>query len=815
MDIQSTEENKFDLDHVDSPRRCSQDFYSHVHPSRPYYARLGNIYSDLPHSGGIDYLGSQQPSEFSQANAMGVVDKLLSENDTGSSQEVSTSKVTVKNSASILSAKVAQCLASRADRSCSIRKARIFDWVDGLEDEAGGTVFSRVNDFSSENRGKALQSQSLIIGGACDKSGDKEARNLKIYPRPNSSTCSSSTLLSESLRSEKPNMSEAENEEVQKHMDDQSSLIYLEQQTEATDVLEDIYGTDDVGPNTQIAAEAMETLFHGPYINHVLREDAHPNDQILSKDCTKEASSVHDLLEKMVPSCHDLEGTTSHSKRRKVFSTGITEGIPRPSEKYLDNSTVRKKLSNAAEKTKVRGSLARHPNGFSEQTKAEACFVLMDKRIPPKKLIEHTTPSAKLCDVLSSKRSSSSKGSNRIIGLEMNIASYSQVPDKKCKSLKEHSSPSLTEGPFSRLKVKRTHALTLGNSTVDCNMNNQSLLVNAKGSLADILDKAKRKRRSTLTKSQISAAGSTDSSSDTLALVTSEVLLKEVSKSNHLAESSNIEHVNKENVKDKVQQSSLTCPEPLREINRVLPTCRVQVPAKASGSRELLMLERKEEVLNWLIDRRRKKDMTRVRALFSQHLDQQIIKQQRKILARFGAPVVSSISEATHFIADKFARTRNMLEAIAMGKPVVTCMWLESCRQASYFIDEKCYILRDLVKEKEIGFSMPVSLCQARRYPLLQGRRVLITPKAKPDRELLISLVKAAHGQPLERNSRAAMTAEIAQDNIFIISCEEDYEICLPLLKKGIEAFNSELLLNGIVIQKLEFQRHRLFAGLH
>ncbi|XP_072984399.1 uncharacterized protein [Typha latifolia] len=794
MDTQSTEEDKFDLDHkVDSPHRCSQDFYSHVHPSIPYYARLGNIYSDLPHSGGINYLGSQQPSEFSQANAMGVVDKLLSENDTDSSQEVSTSKVTVKNSASILSAKVAQCLASRADRSCSIRKARIFDWVDGLEDEAGGTVFSRINDFSSENRGKALQSQSLIIGGACDKSGDKEARNLKIYPRPNSSTCSSSTLLSESLRSEKPNMSEAEKEEVQKHMDDQSSLIYLEQQTEATDVLEDIYGTDDVGPNTQIAAEAMETLFHGPSINHVLREDAHPNDQILSKNCTKEASSVHVLLEKMVPSCHDLEGTTSH----------------------LDNSIVRKKLSNAAEKTKVRGSLARHPNGFSEQTKAEACFVRMDKRIPKIKMIEHTTPSAKLCDVLSSKRSSSSKGSNRIIGLEMNIASYSQVPDKKCKSLKEHSSPSLTEGPFSHLKVKRTHALTLGNSTVDCNMNNQSLLVNAKGSLADILDKAKRKRRSTLTKSQISAAGSTDSSSDTLALVTSEVLLKEVSKSNHLAESSNIEHVNKENVKDKVQQSSLTCPEPLREINRVLPTCRVQVPAKASGSRELLMLERKEEVSNWLIDRRRKKDMTRVRVLFSQHLDQQIIKQQRKILARFGAPVVSSISEATHFIADKFARTRNMLEAIAMGKPVVTCMWLESCRQASYFIDEKCYILRDLVKEKEIGFSMPVSLCQARRYHLLQGRRVLITPKAKPDRELLISLVKAAHGQPLERNSRAAMPGKIAPDNIFIISCEEDYEICLPLLKKGIEAFNSELLLNGIVIQKLEFQRHRLFAGLH
>jgi hypothetical protein len=43
-----------------------------------------------------------------------------------------------------------------------------------------------------------------------------------------------------------------------------------------------------------------------------------------------------------------------------------------------------------------------------------------------------------------------------------------------------------------------------------------------------------------------------------------------------------------------------------------------------------------------------------------------------QILAHFGLPVVTTISEATHFVAKKFARTRNMLEAMAMGIPVVT-----------------------------------------------------------------------------------------------------------------------------------------------
>lgn len=91
-----------------------------------------------------------------------------------------------------------------------------------------------------------------------------------------------------------------------------------------------------------------------------------------------------------------------------------------------------------------------------------------------------------------------------------------------------------------------------------------------------------------------------------------------------------------------------------------------------------------------------------------------------QILGRLGATIASSMSDATHFVADEFVRTRNMLEAIASGKPVVTHLWLESCGQASCAIDEKSYILRDVRKEKEIGFSMPISLSRACQHPLLQ-----------------------------------------------------------------------------------------------
>lgn len=81
---------------------------------------------------------------------------------------------------------------------------------------------------------------------------------------------------------------------------------------------------------------------------------------------------------------------------------------------------------------------------------------------------------------------------------------------------------------------------------------------------------------------------------------------------------------------------------------------------------------------------------------------------------------MSSITDATHFVTDIFVRTRNMLEAIASGKPVVTHLWLESIAQVKIHIDEESYLLRDTKKEKEFGFSMPASLARARKHPLLK-----------------------------------------------------------------------------------------------
>lgn len=91
-----------------------------------------------------------------------------------------------------------------------------------------------------------------------------------------------------------------------------------------------------------------------------------------------------------------------------------------------------------------------------------------------------------------------------------------------------------------------------------------------------------------------------------------------------------------------------------------------------------------------------------------------------QILAKLHIPIATSSSDASHFIADKFTRTRNMLEFIAEGKPVVTHLWLESCGQVGSLIDEKNFILRDARKEKKLGFNMSTSLARAAKHPLLE-----------------------------------------------------------------------------------------------
>jgi mediator of DNA damage checkpoint protein 1 len=89
--------------------------------------------------------------------------------------------------------------------------------------------------------------------------------------------------------------------------------------------------------------------------------------------------------------------------------------------------------------------------------------------------------------------------------------------------------------------------------------------------------------------------------------------------------------------------------------------------------------------------------------------------------------------------------------------------------------------------------------------------------------------------QPLERLGRSIMKETKVPDDLLVISCEEDYQTCAPLLERGksylhctsytifieqsgqpanvhgyplgASVFSSELVLNGIIIQMVDYER--------
>ncbi|XVF32684.1 hypothetical protein REPUB_Repub17cG0103700 [Reevesia pubescens] len=169
---------------------------------------------------------------------------------------------------------------------------------------------------------------------------------------------------------------------------------------------------------------------------------------------------------------------------------------------------------------------------------------------------------------------------------------------------------------------------------------------------------------------------------------------------------------------------------------------------------------------------------------------------------------------------DEFVRTRNMLEAIALGKPVVAHLWLDSRGQASCLLDEKNNILRDSKREKEIGFSMAVPLARARQCPLLKvivlGYEIHFKPdiilfgcyQLVPETSTILEYLERLpekSSSVVETSQKLEATYKKIPDDLLILSCE-------PLLENGEAVYSSELLLNGIVIQKLEHERHQLFA---
>ncbi|KAF6169214.1 hypothetical protein GIB67_013644 [Kingdonia uniflora] len=713
---------------------------------------------------GLSYVGSQEPGEFSQANALVIVDKLLCVSDVVVTPEVHCGINIGGNLPPVSKMKGAQSLAKVIGCKSPVREVH-FDWVDGYEDEGGGVLFSKVKHTFARSRdcrqrscSKHQKPQHLNFrkdGIIADNSTEKEEKsNLK---EETSNLCEQRAGLSHSESGIKQNEKEVKNfimktqNDFVKKSDEQPSAEISERVFETTGACMNFPDMYDIGYDTQMAAEAMDALFCSTPASDVNQVGQNVSmgasgEKAKERVCSKLAS-----LGKRFPSS-DLRDIVRLPKRTKISDTRLRDEFDISSCRHSKKNSRVKKLKPVSEAREKKlnskpGDKVHSGSSGKENTQIR---------------VECQTFTSIACRTRHSKGVITQKGRNlsNVSTEEISDLKVLSIPGGKRRGGGLHVNPptrSAAKGKSSKLFFCPTSEVTN-----EANFQEPTGLQHKEVATTSY-DRGRRARRNmlgclyelgSLDKLFITADGKEDNGHLIPRRKRSKLVKKDLNTRRNVV--NELDRL----LERKVEPSVIACHSPIRNTTPISASSPVCVRngyqtrsckkerVKSSLMREITRLDIvAAEPLTGLKELRRRRDMTSIRVLFSHHLDEEIAKQQKKISVRLGVSVASCISEATHFVTDNFARTRNMLEAIALGKPVVTHLWLESCGQASCFIDENNYILRDSKKEKEIGFSMPVSLARACRRPLLEGKQILITANVKPTRELIAGLVKAVHGQ--------------------------------------------------------------------
>ncbi|WCJ23563.1 BRCT domain-containing DNA repair protein [Euphorbia peplus] len=808
---------------------------------------------------GLSYMDSQEPGEATQDNAIACVERLIEENKV-LFDEYDLGISTKGKSDVSFAAKGSLSLARKTNQRSACVKSAFFDFDDGQEDEGGGDIFCRRKDefLGSKSVGKkSFTKRVKATENQADGCRDSKEKPYVVHSDSKNSV-DSLKLNGKKVSNDKMTVTKNLVHDFDEECDGTTSVGQL-------DGVEELH----VGLDTQMAAEAMEALVYG---DGIVNSDANlvaGNTENFKKGST--GTKAKRSSQKKWPFSEDGDiGVATRQSRRKGVGAKTRSQPKKVNYEFCINGVMTRgkrakadaenhmiKMVDKMPPTMVGAVESRIRDDLGGHEKTALVRTSVRKRnLPEEVVVSACAEELSVAQVESCKNNTTSlvieaakmldtkgKSSDSFSIEKLNTKSSEGIscPKRRRSSRKLSAECNIYDNLDAQSKPS-DHLGVLGKSVSMLTRSQR----NAKTTSSGDLNKKRYTRSSETACPDLSSAYS-NSKGD---LTTQTIVERGPSKANETNISQG-QRSSKEvqvhdrtkdassspSAQDKVKESPInllrkatepsksTCTSPVEfmtPVNAASPVCVGDGYFKRSCKRRLStsfvmkeissLYDTRENPVSVPMDTRKRRDLATVRVLFSQHLDDDIIKQQTKIADRLKVSIASSITDATHFIADKFVRTRNMLEAIASGKPVVTHLWLENVGCANYYIDEQKYILRDMRKEKELGFNMQVSLAHACQNPLLQGRKVLITPNTKPSKEIIAGLVKTVCGQAVERVGRSALKDDTAPDDMLILSCEEDYEFCVPFLKKGATVYSSELLLNGIVTQKLEYGRYELFV---
>jgi len=655
---------------------------------------------------GLSYVNSQEPGVLSQVNALDFVDRFLKDNITEFDQETNCFKSMEQKSKSVPSTKRQHSLARTVNDRGKAGRTGIYEWDDSREDEGGGDIYlRRKNDFFKGETHRPRSLPGFQKKRVCRLNINDDKKDESIPNKRKTAVHSDSKLGMNILKARDnviPEATKKLNRNLAKELDKQfnTDCSRGDMEPDANAGEQEML---DVGPDTQMAAEVMETLCNAKDI--VDNDTAHVTSSGLT--CKLNNSSIG-----KVGLVSSKEHLGEYDRKRKVGvksmlqASGISKRNTKEVRQHTEDSVMtrskRSKLNAQGNQTSsgnengrvslspknVRRKSARslkrgqldelnNPDGNNEESKGSSVIkrqlqdgvwhispiayrtrrrlsvnVSINLDISPKSLRDGNIgidshekssgiglPASKALD---SKSITGSSGHFEV-GDNSKLSQFGNSALKvSVVSVSDGVELDIVDCPKRRrsLRIRKLSMHDKGSEILDCSSKPSAKPIDTGKSTS-----GKRKMR---TDSDVkSHVNSKDQSSSNDGSVISSVDRKQgkiselnLDKTDPRDNVSNSEATSSdESPRDRSKLSDLAFSTPSkykRPVNGASPVCMGDEYYKQSCNKSLIrelqsLSAIRPELLTPSKDSRKRRDMTDVRVLYSRHLDEDIIKHQKKV----------------------------------------------------------------------------------------------------------------------------------------------------------------------------------------
>ncbi|KAG1673483.1 PAX-interacting protein 1 [Nymphon striatum] len=184
------------------------------------------------------------------------------------------------------------------------------------------------------------------------------------------------------------------------------------------------------------------------------------------------------------------------------------------------------------------------------------------------------------------------------------------------------------------------------------------------------------------------------------------------------------------------------------------------------------------------------------------------VAELTNIVIRLGGSISTSTRDCTHLVIKTVIRTVKLFLTISTCEFIVTVDWLLDSSKQNKFLEEDLFIPDNPQAEAEMGFNIKNTLKRKDRSLILKGFTFYVTPSVPPSYNVLCLIIENNSGKvvkkPLKINEIKA-TNKVSVKYV-IISTEDDIHLCQRYITNGIDVYNPEVVLTGIMNQNFDLE---------